>query len=536
MSTDSFEEIELRYLLDGPQIMVGNNKAILTLSDSDYDSPYLYCTLLESANVAASVSIETKRMEKIVSERLLKRIHASRKSEMRYVEKKDRTRYLRLSRHAESLESMLKKSAAGDSIYDVGVRLIITSDHPVRLSKTVSRIIESMKYIGLNFDLKRIASRNDVVALWAPYRAEKFGYIMDSMSLSSILPVHFDKLPDETGIVFGVDDITEKPVIIDIFKGNSYNALMFGETGSGKSFLSKLITRRSLVRRIADHVLIVDPLGEYGFLSVKGRATTVSVGKGDYIDPLKMTGGNIESADAILSMLIHLDQRIEEDLAVLRRDLIGYIRSFSSCSFSGFRDYLKHSGHSYYSIQAIEEIASNILVNEIPLDFRDSVTIIRTPQFIDRSNEASVVSVLVSLFSIISTVPGKKIVNIDEAHIFLNSEACSALMDMMVRHSRHHDTSIMNLTQNPDDFFLNPRSRSILLNSSRIFGFRTKSRNISNYSISGMDGLSDADFSNLMGGGNDAYSQCLLFSEGRVRKLRVLCTEREKSAIDGKPA
>ncbi|MEM0156034.1 MAG: DUF87 domain-containing protein [Thermoplasmataceae archaeon] len=528
--------MEFRYLLDGPQIKIENNHAIITLADSDYGSPFLYCTLLEAANVQASIAVETKKIADNNSDKLLKRLHASRRSEMRYVEKRDRSRYLKLSRHAEALEKMLKKSVSGLKIYDIRFRLVVTANHPVKLSHIVSRILESTKYIGLFFKLEKNMSRNDVVALLPPYTSEKYGYIMDSQSLSSMLPIHFEQIPNKTGIIFGVDDISEKPVIIDIFSENSYNVLLFGESGSGKSFLSKLIIRRSLVRGNAEHVLIIDPLGEYGSLSAAANPSTVSVGKGDYIDPLRLSGGSVDSADAVLSMLIQFDNHIEEDSAPLRRDLINYLKTCSSCCFTGFVEYLKRSGASYYSVTAIERLASNVLIREVPLNINGSITIIRTPQFVDRSNEASVVSVLVSLFSAISSLPGRKIVAIDEAHIFLGNEACSVIMDMIVRHSRHYNTSVMSLTQNPDDFFLNPRSHSILLNSSKVFGFRTKSENISNYSISGADRVREVDFKNLMGGRNDAYSQCLLFSDGRVRKLRILCTEKEKSVIDEKKA
>lgn len=533
MNGRNTSRFDVPYRLDGPQAVVGATCAVLCLVDAHYNSSGMYCSALESTNTKASIVVSIRKIRTPLSEKVIKRLHASRKSEMRFEEKRDKTRYLKLGEHVETLELFLKNLVSGIAMYKVAVRLILKSEHPVDLSRYAKRIVDLMGLIGLNFIIRNPLRKDDVRSFFPPYTTNDTAYMMDSVSIGSLMPLHFESVPISGGILIGVDDLTEKPVMLQTFAGNSFNILLFGESGSGKSFLSKLIMRRSLITCTANHILVIDPLNEYGAVSLGRETQIVNLGKGDYVDPLRTSTENEGVIDAVLSMLAHYDSSVTENASSLKRDIADYIRTTTYRDLKGLLQYLKEKEKNYPGVKALEDIIHSVFLNEVVPEIHSAVIIFKVPQFVDRSNESTVISVLITILSLISSLPGKKIINIDEAHNFINNEECSVLLDMITRHSRHYQTSVMSLTQNPDDFFLNQRARSILLNSSQIFGFRTKSKNISDYEISGIEAFKGIDFGNLMGGGKDPYSECFYYSSNRMRKLRVLCTEREKLSIDG---
>ncbi len=68
---------------------------------------------------------------------------------------------------------------------------------------------------------------------------------------------------DESGIIIGKDSQTGRQVYFDPFSNSSYNMLVIGETGSGKSFFSKLFLSRMIEENRVKHVLVLDVLNEY---------------------------------------------------------------------------------------------------------------------------------------------------------------------------------------------------------------------------------------------------------------------------------
>lgn len=528
--------VEKRFLISGPQVKLAQYRAFLSLVDGDYDSAGMYCSLLESTNLRMRQRISISSMPEKTSERTIKRLHASRKSEMKYEEKKDRTRALRLKRHVETLESLLRSiSENGRGVYGTDVQLVLESDHPIELSRGARRVMGGLEYLGLIMKINQRITRKEIMSLLGPFNDANKPYLMDSLSVASILPIHFEPVPESGGLVIGVDDLTEKPVFLDIFGGNSFNMLSFGETGSGKSFFTKLMVRRAILTSAVNNVYIIDPLGEYDAAIFPGGGAVVNVGSGEYIDPLRVSSNNPETIDAFISMLIHFDKGIADDVRVLRHYLSEYLHTDGLKTMRDFLHLLANDKVIPSSVKLISELLSSVFMHEIVIQERQ-VVIFRPGQLVSSSNEPAMISILLSILSMITSTHSKKIVLVDEAHNLIDSAECSKLLDTLSRHSRHYSTSIISMTQNPEDFFMNPRSHSLLLNSTRIFGFRTRSSSSEGFSIPGFDGFLGVNFAPLLGGRSDPYSECFLSYENHLRKVRILCTEREKSIIDARNA
>ncbi len=84
---------------------------------------------------------------------------------------------------------------------------------------------------------------------------------MDTTSLASTFPFTSSELTANEGIMYGINEHNGSLIIFDRFTLENANAVIFGKSGSGKSYLVKLEALRSLM--FGAEILIVDPEAEY---------------------------------------------------------------------------------------------------------------------------------------------------------------------------------------------------------------------------------------------------------------------------------
>jgi len=97
---------------------------------------------------------------------------------------------------------------------------------------------------------------------------------MDTTSLASTFPFTSSELTANEGIMYGINEHNGSLIIFDRFTLENANAVIFGKSGSGKSYLVKLEALRSLM--FGTEILIIDPEAEY-------RTLCQAIG-GEYIE------------------------------------------------------------------------------------------------------------------------------------------------------------------------------------------------------------------------------------------------------------
>lgn len=103
---------------------------------------------------------------------------------------------------------------------------------------------------------------------------------LNSGALTACFPFYNSEISHENGIFIGANLSTGTPILIDFYDRsllNNSNITVFGQAGSGKTFLVSLLTMRSALRGI--RTSIVDPEGEYK------KLTTILGGSHIYIAP-----------------------------------------------------------------------------------------------------------------------------------------------------------------------------------------------------------------------------------------------------------
>lgn len=237
---------------------------VYSLENADYNSGPDYLSYLESFSFPVIMKFNLEAVKSKSTSRLLGRYIADRRSELRYSRSMGESNKEKLRRQVIDLEAISQRIASGKSrLVHTAFSFRISADHPVKLKESSMAYTAGMQMLG--FNVKRLThfSAKLVSRVISPFHNTASPYLMDTQSAATVLPLLFTHIPRISGVAIGVDDLTEKPVFADPFGKNSHNILVFGETGSGKSFFSKLFLMRMVTTESCEEVVIVDPLDEY---------------------------------------------------------------------------------------------------------------------------------------------------------------------------------------------------------------------------------------------------------------------------------
>lgn len=113
---------------------------------------------------------------------------------------------------------------------------------------------------------------------------------MDTTSLSTTFPFTSAMLAQDKGIMYGVNQQNGSLVIFDRYSLENANEVVFGKSGSGKSYLIKLEVMRQFM--FGTEVIIIDPEGEYEELAktMEGEYVTFTPSQPIRINPFDLSG------------------------------------------------------------------------------------------------------------------------------------------------------------------------------------------------------------------------------------------------------
>ncbi len=436
--------------------------ADLYVKDMDYSLGPYYLALLESTGIPVNIRASIRDVKDKNPGRFLKRLLSERKAELR-LSGTNISGNENLKRQISDLEKVLYQyESDGIRPADMSITFRVFAAHPAILNENVNRIVDDLGMMGVRVE-KVAGSKRSVREFISPEVNNKRNYLMNTRHAASVLPIFREPRDKAGGIILGVDDMTDKFVKVNPFSQNSYNILVVGETGSGKSYFGKLFLGRSLGGQLSERAVVFDPLNEY-FCS--------------YFD--------------------------------------------TNCSEIDIHDFVANFSNSLQKNheQNGDEVS------------KDRLTIVKAdPE--DLENEEIIYGLLKGINSIITDKPElRKLVIVDECHIILRNMRNAKALGQMVRHSRHYNTGIVNISQNTDDF-LNEKTNSIAFNSNRIFIFRTRNLKESHKKVLKLDDFEVDPPERLLGGKMHPYSECLMTDGEFCRKLRILSSESEDWKLQG---
>lgn len=314
---------------------------------------------------------------------------------------------------------------------------------------------------------------------------------MDTTSLSTTFPFASAQLTQDKGILYGVNQQNGSLVIFDRFSLENANEVVFGKSGSGKSYLIKLEVMRQLM--FGTDIIIIDPEGEYETL-------TKTMG-GDYIsfkpshpiriNPFDLSGlyeeGENELGLKILSLhgllkIIMGELDASED-AVLDRALLETYRQKGITTDPStqtkeppimddlYNVLTKMEGEQAKSLSLrLEKFTrgslSGIFNQQSNFDIKGKLTVFSLRELEDELRAVGMHIILDFVWTKIRKDLKKRLLVIDEAWYIMKYQDSASFVYGVAKRARKYFLALTTATQDVFDFLSTDYGKAVLSNSS----------------------------------------------------------------------
>ena len=314
---------------------------------------------------------------------------------------------------------------------------------------------------------------------------------LDTASLSTTFPFTSTELTSNNGILYGVNRHNNSLVIFDRFDLENANSVVFGTTGSGKSYAVKLEILRYLM--FGTDVIVIDPENEYEQLcdAVGGNYLNLSLSSQERINPFDLPKGSAdETGDEIFRNAIigvrgllglMLGAVTPEEDAILEKAVYeAYALKDITADPASHRNpppLLGDLVNVLANMTGAEGLAKRLskftegtfagLFNQptnISLDQPFVVFSIRDLE--EQLRPIAMYMVLTYIWNLIRSELKRRILIVDEAWILMQHEDSANFIFSITKRARKYYLGVTTISQSVEDFINTQSGRSVIANAS----------------------------------------------------------------------
>ena len=378
-----------------------------------------------------------------------------------------------------------------EKLFQVSIYMTITADTLADLNK-ITTILETVMSTRL-FYIK-IATFRQLEGLQTtlPRGENKLGQNrnLDSSSAALTFPFVSSELVQESGILYGINKSNNSLVIVDRFSLNNANAIIFAQSGSGKSYTAKVEIFRQLMQ--GTRVIVIDPEREYKQLtkSVKGTYIRLSATSKEKINPfdfsLKSYNGknnlaeHIQDLTEIISLLVgslNSEERAVVDKALIETyKKIGITmrrkRFAKDQKFPLLKDFyktlkkMKQKDICDRLERFVTGSLSTVFDGQTNVNLGNRLVVFDIKDLDESLRQIMILATANFVHSQVKADPQKRILVIDEAWILLQHEESARFLAGLVRRARKHYLGVTLISQQANDFLNQEYGRAIASQSS----------------------------------------------------------------------
>ncbi len=314
---------------------------------------------------------------------------------------------------------------------------------------------------------------------------------MDTSSLASTFPFTSATLTQDKGILYGVNQQNGSLVVFDRFSLENANSVVFGKSGSGKSFTIKLEIMRQFM--FGTEVIVIDPENEYGKLAqtLGGEYLNFSAISPVKINPFDLAGvyeegenelgtkiislralmkimlGTITSAeDAILdrglvntyaAKGITADPATQTKTPPILEDLYATLKAMTDPTAQGLA--LRMEKYVTGSLAGLFNQQSNF-------DITNPLTIFALRDLEDEIRPIAMHIILDFVWTRVRKTLKKRLLIVDEAWYLMKHEDSASFMYGVAKRARKYYLGLTTATQDVQDFLSSDYGHAVLSNSS----------------------------------------------------------------------
>ena len=380
----------------------------------------------------------------------------------------------------ESAQGLRDKILRGqEKLFQVSIYVTITTDSLAELDKT-TKLLETVLSGRLFYTkvarYQQLDGLQSVLPRGEDILSQKRN--LDSSSAALTFPFMSSELVQESGILYGVNKSNNSLVILDRFSLHNANSIVFAQSGSGKSYATKVEILRQLMQ--GTKVIVIDPEREYKRLSesVKGTYIKLSAQSREKINPFDVAATNRSRQDLsehtqdlteVISLMaegLSSPEKAAVDKAILKmykaakkgmpllEDLYRELHNLGQLKLcERLEKYISGSLADVFNAQTNIELGNRLVI----FDIKDMPESLRQIMMLIISNFVA---------NQVKANPEKRLLVIDEGWVLLQHEESARFVASLVRRSRKYYLGVSIISQQASDFLKNDYGRAIASQSS----------------------------------------------------------------------
>jgi type IV secretory pathway VirB4 component len=366
---------------------------------------------------------------------------------------------------------------------------------------------------------------------------------LDSSSAALTFPFMSSELVHESGILYGVNKSNSSLVILDRFSLHNANSIVFAQSGSGKSYATKVEILRQLMQ--GTKVIVIDPEREYKLLaeSVKGTYIKLSAKSKEKINPFDLSTtlhGRDDLSEHVQDLMEVIGlmaegltgrEKAAVDKAVLKiykatktdqpllEDLYAELHKLGQLKLcERLEKYITGSLASVFNAQTNIELSNRLVI----FDIKDLPESLRQIMMLIISNFVS---------AQVKATPEKRLLIIDEGWMLLEHEESARFVAGLVRRARKYYLGVSIISQQANDFLRSDYGRAIASQSALRILMRQDTTTIKN--VVSEFNLSEYEQNFLL---TCERGDALIIADQHHVAVRVVASDKEHPLITTNPS
>lgn len=382
-----------------------------------------------------------------------------------------------------------------ENLFNISMFVMIDANDIKTLNERTYKIQTNHAINGLNIKLA-VNMQEKIFNSIMPTGVNQTPYIrtLDTESLCALNPFYAADCIIGNGDYYGVNKLTNNPIMYDIMSGDNYNSLILGTSGKGKGFKAKdILTYRKLSGKKRSYI-IIDPENEYGKLTKElgGELIEITSGGSSHINLFDIDlsyGDNSisDKEDFVLSVIAEM----------LHKPITSGQRTTIANAVTEIYEKWQETNNKY-DIPTIEDFTNSlkrivdknksredneILKAVMYYSDKSHCTLFRGKSNIDFSNDLITFNLsklgkdlkTLAMEVLCDTIWLKICKNrdlgiptdliIDEFHLMFRSDETAAWMAKYWKQLRKYKGCPMGITQNPEDLLASEDGRKVVANT-----------------------------------------------------------------------
>lgn len=382
---------------------------------------------------------------------------------------------------------------------------------------------------------------------------------MDTTSLATTFPFTTSELTANEGILYGINSHNDSLVVFDRFTLENANTVVFGKSGSGKSYLVKLEILRSLM--FDTEVIVIDPENEYETLThaLGGEYIRFHFGTATKINPFdiallhqtKSADTDSELNQKVLSLhgffRVVMGKLTSTEDALLDRALILAYKQKGITpdpSTQGKEPPLMED--LYKTLVGMEDPIARGLADRIEkfvkgsmvgifdqqtnVEIRNQLTVFSIRDLEDELRPIAMYLILDFIWTKVRRDTKRRILIVDEAWYMMKYPDSGAFLNSIAKRARKYYLGLTTITQDVEDFLSVDLGKTIIQNSSLQILLKQSAAAIEH--VGKVFFLSEGEKQLLMSAN---IGEGLFFAGPAHAAIRIISSPQEHAVITTKP-